>query len=414
MNVVSPGSRYQTQKIEADNAARLLRVSWADGRQSAYPFIWLRHALYHPAAGREEQGLENTWRITEDPTLPKIGETNCVGPKLEIHWAHDGTTTVHDLTWLRNNCVSEEGRAERRHVPKLWEKSDVDRFPWFENADLADSQARLRLFIHLRDYGLARVRNVPLVAGALKEVAQWFGPIHITHYGEIFDIRSTPEDRVGVGANIGATQALELALHTDEGYRHSPIGINFFHCLKPDPDGKGESIFIDGIAAAERLRRKNPDAFKFLTSVPIMFAAERNPTERFRARGHVIATDIDGIVRGVRITDRTLPPLDLPVALIEPAYRALAAFRSELYDLSYATEQPLLAGECIIFDNHRVLHARRSFNKQSGERWLQQLSVNREEFQNRLRVLAESHGRHEDAWFEQDAGALSHSLSPLA
>ncbi len=60
-----------------------------------------------------------------------------------------------------------------------------------------------------------------------------------------------------------------------------------------------------------------------------------------------------------------------------------------------------------LFDNHRVLHARRSFDPTTGERWIQQLSVDREEFQNRFRQLAESCARDDLSAWEPDAGALS-------
>jgi len=67
----------------------------------------------------------------------------------------------------------------------------------------------------------------------------------------------------------------------------------------------------------------------------------------------------------------------------------------------------LKPGQMIVFDNHRVLHGRRAFDPLGGERWLQQLSVDREEFQNRLRQLAEAQGRSDIARWQQDGGALS-------
>jgi len=45
-------------------------------------------------------------------------------------------------------------------------------------------------------------------------------------------------------------------------------------------------------------------------------------------------------------------------------------------------------GDLHIFDNHRVLHGREAFDPASGARHLQQCSVNRDEFHNRLGILA--------------------------
>jgi gamma-butyrobetaine dioxygenase len=180
-----------------------------------------------------------------------------------------------------------------------------------------------------------------------------------------------------------------------------------FHCLKPDPSGGGASLFVDGIAAAEALRESDPDAFAFLTTTPLLWAAERNPEERFRTRGRFIATDSQGVVRGVRVTDRTLPPLDLPEDGIEPAYRALRAFSAALYASERIFERLLQSGDMVAFDNHRVLHARRSFNPEAGERHIQQVSIDREEFHNVFRQLAERLGRFDLTNWEPDAGALS-------
>jgi len=161
--------------------------------------------------------------------------------------------------------------------------------------------------------------------------------------------------------------------------------------------------------AAETLRGSAPEAFEFLSSVPLTFAAERNPQERFRARARVIATDCDGVVRGIRVNDRTQSQPDLDVEQVEPAYRALR----KLYEIILAPENNfehlLQPGEMALFDNHRVLHARRCFDPTAGERWIQQVSVDREEFHNRFRQLAESCDHDELSAWEPDAGALSQS-----
>ncbi len=410
MDAINATQAHRAVSMESDNGARRLRITWSDGRQSAFPYIWLRHCLYHPAAGRENQEPDQACLLTEDPAIPRIKEVRSTEGSVEIEWSHDATKTVHSLDWLRDNCISPEARAERRRLPRLWGKREANDFPWFTFERLEDPEHRLALFVQVRDYGLALVRGVPVESGQVREVARWFGPLRTTHFGDLFDVRSKPEDQLGTGANIGGTQANAQAPHTDETWRHSPPGISFFHCLKPDQAGRGASVYIDGIAAAERLRSSNPEAFSLLTAVPVLWAAERNPQERFRARGRAIATDIDGIIRGVRVSDRTLPPLDLPEDLIEPIYAALAAFKVELYDYDHALERVLQAGECSVFDNHRVLHTRRSFDKQSGERWLQQVSVDREEFHSQLRQLAQVQGLTADAWFEQDGGALAQSL----
>lgn len=393
--------------ISHDNASRRLRIDWSDGQRSEFPYIWLRHALFFPATGRPGQAGDGECLEIEDPGVCAIADISRSGESLAIGWSHDGSKTTHDIGMLRASCPSRNGRHGRRLDAVLWDGAQATRLPRFGLGEIEAPERRLALLRQVRDYGFAIMEGVPVEPGAVVPLARHFGPIRVTHYGTLFDVRSKPEDQVGTRANVGAVKANAQAPHTDEAWRQLVPGISFFHCLKPDPGGKGASIYIDGFAAAERLRRKDPQAFSFLASTPLMFAATRNPHERFRARGRMIATDEDGIVRGIRLSDRTLPPLDLAVDLIEPAYRAIAAFRREAYDYAFAFEKVLQAGECAVFDNHRILHARRSFDGSAGERWLQQVSVDRDEFHNTLQCLALTLGHGDEAGIEQDNGALT-------
>ncbi|MFT5504563.1 MAG: gamma-butyrobetaine dioxygenase, partial [Gammaproteobacteria bacterium] len=394
-----------TKNLKIDNQRRLLSIVWSDGHESLYPYIWLRHECFFPAIGRPEQDSDSHCLNLDNPAdLHLIGH-ELVGDELILKWANDKNTTKHSLKDLRLGCLSGSERQKRRLYPVHWNKADSDHFKWFEPADFEDTNRLLSIFKTVRDYGIALVRGLPTDPGTVVNLAQNFGPIRVTHFGSLFDIRSQPDDRTGSGSNIGATQSNAQAPHIDETWRQNMPGISFFHCIKPDPGGQGASVYIDGFAAAERIRANDPEAFKFLTTVPILFAAMRNEHEQFRSRARAIVTDNEGIVRGVRIADRTLPALDIPLEQIEPGYKALASIRREFYDFSYAFERVLQPGECVIFDNHRVLHTRRAFNRNAGERWLQQVSVDRDEFQSGLQCLARSLDDFAEAEIEQDSGA---------
>ncbi len=399
-------SKYGMDSVSHDDRCRMVSIAWADGHTSRFPYIWLRHARYFPSLGRPDQAHETDFVLPEEPTTLSVAAIEAGDQSLLVHWKHDGSTTEHLISFLRDNCPSDEARRERQPLPVRWSGADAATFEWFEAADLESPAARLEIFQRVRDKGLALVRNVPTEPGTVMDLAKHFGPVRRTHHGSLFNIRSLPEDRQGVRANIGATASNTLAPHTDEGFRHAPLGIMLFHCLKPDPSGGGVSTFVDGIAAAEDLKHSNPDAFAFLRSTPMVLAAERNKQERFRTRCKLIATDGAGVVRGVRMADRTLPPVDLPVEEIEVAYVALRAFCSELYASYRVFEHLFQPGEMAIFDNQRVLHSRKAFNREAGERHIQQVSIERDEFHNLFRQLAEEMGRFDLANWEPDAGAL--------
>ncbi len=409
MNAPMPAnapSGYKLKSVLRDNRLRLISVTWEDGHLSRFPYVWLRHALYFPSLGRPEQATDGDYALPEEPADLSISHIGSEGGCLSIQWAHGGGITEHALSYLRDNCLSAEARKARQPKPLHWSGADAECFPWFDVRDLESPATRFEIFRHVRDYGLSFVRNVPLEPGTVMKLARYFGPVRRTHHGSLFNIRSLPEDRQGVRANIGATASNTLAPHTDEGFRHAPLGIMLFHCLNPDPSGGGVSTFVDGIAAAEDLRRNDGDAFEFLRSTPMVLAAERNKQERFRTRCKLIATDGAGVVRGVRMADRTLPPVDLPPGQIEDAYRALRAFSRQLYAPHRVFEHLFQPGEMAIFDNQRVLHSRKAFDRQAGERHIQQVSIERDEFHNLFRQLAEEVGRFDLANWEPDAGAL--------
>ena len=166
------------------------------------------------------------------------------------------------------------------------------------------------------------------------------------------------------------------------------------------------SMLCDGLLAAIRLRAGDRQAFDLLCRLPFRFVAERSPQERYHAYGRLIVTDRDGDIAGVCFSNRTLGVQDMDEDEIEPAYRALRAFATELYGACLAYRHKLRPGECHVFDNHRVIHARTAFDPAAGRRHIQQCSVDREEFHNSYRRLAEKPGCMDDAAAILPGGAL--------
>ena len=371
---------------------RTVIIEWTDGLKSRYHFIWLRQQLFHPAFGHAHSSNPDIPRLPDDPYSLKIKNCTIDGNDLVVNWVNNDEQTRHDLTWLRNNAYDGELLRRRLHQPHYWTGKQANRFSWHDY-DTFKSKEDLRwsLYEGLVDKGFVRIRRVPVINESVRELAQWFGPLRTTDFGDISDIKSRPTKKAGRYANIGAGGSQVLGPHTDEGWRYSPPGINFHVCLESTPSAGGESRLYDGFLAAERLRNVDPDSFDFLANTPMRFAAERNDEERYYAHGRLITTDSRGHITGVRFSDRTLGHQDLPSDLVEPAYQALRAFAKQLYSDDLVYRHNLIPGECHIFDNHRVLHGRAAFNQQMGPRHIQQASVDREEFHNRIRLLARKH-----------------------
>ncbi len=377
---MSTSAANASPAIEIDAAKRKLVVAWGDGERNGFHFVWLRHAA------RCGDGMPNDTRVKidllpDDPAELAIAAARIDGEYLVVEWGNDRSTSRHRLDILRRSAYDAAARAARKHRPTLWDRDSAAAIPCFDAAALGDDRGILDLLLAVRDFGIARVRGVPTEAGSIAAVATLFGPIHVNNYGRVFDVRS--DANLGLGSNTGDG----LPPHTDESYRHDAPGISLFHCLAADADG-GDSILVDGFMAAARLREQDPAAFDVLAEVPLFFRRHAPPREDMQSHARALVLDIDGDVVGVRWTDRTLPPQDLPDERVEPVYRALRRMWRIVNDEALQLRYRMAPGDLHVFDNHRVLHGRLGFDAATGARHLQQCSVNRDEFHNRLRLLA--------------------------
>ena len=69
----------------------------------------------------------------------------------------------------------------------------------------------------------------------------------------------------------------------------------------------------------------------------------------------------DGRITAVRLNNRSMEPLRLPYEQAEAAYAAYRAWASLLGRPEFLLTLRLAPGDCLIFDNPRVLHSRTAF-----------------------------------------------------
>ena len=386
---------------------RCIELQWSDGSTSRFHNVWLYRQRFHPAINAVDGHSGCAFEGGKNPEALQVRQCSVVEGYLVVSWLADGVETRYPLDWLHRNAYDLAHRRQRKAPLSAWTGRQANQFQWHDWHQVMQSDDALwRLFTALRDRGLARVRGAPAHEGAVARLAEKFGPLRVTDFGTIGNIRSIPNDKAGRAANIGASGFRQLGPHTDEGWRYAPPGVLFHLCLESAPSGEGASMLVDGLLAAQRLRQKDIGSFEFLTQVPLRFAAARNLQERYFARGRIIATDVDGDIVGVRFSDRTLGVQDLAPDQIEPAYRALRAFAKELYAEDLIYSHTLACGEMHLIDNHRVMHARASFDPQNGARWIQSCAVDREEFHNQMRHLAQRLGYLDDLYMILPNGAL--------
>ncbi|MGM0536373.1 MAG: TauD/TfdA family dioxygenase [Pseudomonadota bacterium] len=360
--------------IEATDAGRQLALRWRNGDQARFPLTWLRD---HCACAecRHPMTRERLYMALEVPA--QAPAMRLEDGNLRLTW-RDGHVSDFDAVWLhqrRPGQTREDAVPSRRPWARDYRPTRVAHADFVAGA----SGERAWLTALLRD-GLVLLDNGPLADEEVSRLAGRIGPLRATNFGARFDVKSKPNP------NNAAYTALGLALHTDLPNWRNPPDIQLLYCLENDAEG-GESTFFDGFAAAEALRRRNPDAFRRLSETEIDF--------RFQDEEHdlvwsapLLSLDEQGQVIEVRLNNWIRDTLRLPLEEIDAWYDAYRAFWALAQDPRNRLEFSLAPGEMVAFDNRRVLHGRRAFDPNTGRRHLQGTYLDLDMCESRLRVLA--------------------------
>ncbi|QPG96456.1 hypothetical protein C2857_004250 [Epichloe festucae Fl1] len=254
--------------------------------------------------------------------------------------------------------------------------------------------------------GIVYLRNVPRDESSVVSITTRIANIRETFYGRTFDVRAKPN-----AENVAYTSG-RLGLHQDLCYLSPPPMIQVLHCMDNSCSG-GESLFSDGERAGRLLwplvktsRRMAP-----LAEHPVPYQYDKHGYF-YRAERTVIDGDGDGDgengFAGVywsppfqgryRYEDSAAATVDLR-DWIAPArvFEGLVNHPDAVH--SYKMEQ----GECVLFDNLRVMHGRNAFDAAAGgARWLRGAYIAAEDFLSRAAYIpagqAEMYRGTHDPW----------------
>ena len=365
---------------EADGVALI----WSDGRRTRHHRFWLRDncpcAKCYLALTREQ-----VFEIVDAPDNLAVAEARAADGGLTVVWS-DGHRSRYSAGWLRAHSGDEASRRERtesREKSVVW--GGDYRAPTFACADLmADDAALLAWLAALRSTGLTLVTDVPAEPEALLKPIARISHLRETNFGRVFDVKSKPR------ADSAAYTSVNLPPHTDLPTRELQPGVQFLHCLVNDATG-GESVFVDGFAIGEAMRREHSAEFAKMTTIPMAFW-NRDARTDYRWSAPILALDARGEIEEVRFANFLRGPIDAPESEMGEIYEALRLFQAMTRDARFFIERRLKPGDMWAFDNRRVLHARREFDPMSGARHLQGAYVDRDEIDSRWRVLARELG----------------------
>ena len=351
-----------------------------------YPAIWLRDNC--PCADCAVPGSgQKLFGITDLPWPDELRiedvDQNAHDGSVTVVFAPDGHTSRYERAWLEQHRPgltphAHDDRAE--DAKALWQAADfanaVPEASWESFAH--DPAERARCLEALLVKGFVLVHGVPVRDRAVLDVAEVFGFVRVTNYGDLFEVRVEENP-----SNL-AFSALPITPHTDNPYRDPVPTIQLLHCLTNAAEG-GDSGLVDGFHAAARLRTEQSDAFEILTRTPVTFRYADTEAD-LAATNPLIGLDAVGRIKQIRFNNRSMRPVALPPDEIAAFYRAYRAFAELLYDPAAQLNFRLEPGDCVIFDNTRTLHARTGFTA-SGHRHLQGCYADLDSAASALNVL---------------------------
>jgi gamma-butyrobetaine dioxygenase len=327
------------------------------------PAVWLRHNCPCPDC-RDPVTGQRLIEITAIPNEVVATVTAQSGDSVEVTFAPGGHRAVFSRAWLESQAMPPEHDPRTEDAKRLWRAADLDgRLPAaFWDAYRSDDAVRIRCLEAVLRYGFVLLRGVPAAPGTVETVAGTFGYVRETNYGRVFDVRVKPAP-----ANLAFTSR-EIPPHTDNPYRDPVPTVQLLHCLRNAAEG-GDTGLVDGFAAAAALRAEEPDSFAALAGTTFSFGYVDKETE-LRACQPLIGLSPGGRVREVRLNNRSMLPPRLPPAEAAAAYAAYRAWAVRLARPEFRLWLRLAPGDCLVFDNTRILHARSAFSA-AGERHLQ-------------------------------------------
>jgi len=328
---------------------------------AGFPAPWLRYNCPCPDC-RDPVTGQRLVTITDFPNELAVTVTARTSAGIEVTFAPGGHRAAFRHDWLAARA-GEAADPRTEDGKRLWRAAEIADLPLADWVIYrGDDVVRARVLDAVVRYGFALLRGVPAYEGMVLEVAATFGYVRETNYGRLFDVRVVPDP-----ANLAFTSRA-IAPHTDNPYRDPVPTLQLLHCLRDARSGGGaaggDTGLLDGFAVAAALRTADPEAFGVLTGTPVPFGYIDKETE-LTACQPVISLSPRGRIAGIRYNERSMRP---PAA--DAFFPALRGWADLLARPEFTLALRLAPGDCLIFDNTRVLHARTGFAP-TGERHLQ-------------------------------------------
>jgi len=186
-----------------------------------------------------------------------------------------------------------------------------------------------------------------------------------THFGRIEDLRTDNTTNKNTD-QLGYTDSA-INLHTDQPFLQKPPKYQILQCIKCAEIG-GDNFVVDAFAAAKYFEENYYQEYQMITKTEVKF---HRVQKNFEATVESPVLNFTGEPKVenfmIRYSYFTMDPFNYPFNMMAAFYNAYDKFARLVRNPDHQYKFLLKSGDILIYDNHRMLHARNEFK---GSRWL--------------------------------------------
>ncbi|KAI1214573.1 Clavaminate synthase-like protein [Annulohypoxylon truncatum] len=367
----------------------LIRITKPGTRQKLFDRHWLRDSCDCSICVDPDSGQKNFGTCDVPTNLPIARASFTDDGGLDIVWESDFLSQGnHESHYPIARLLPGPASIQAKHIPLpkwiLWDKDifEKDRLTIDYDEWMAGGSEFLSGLHRLGTHGLIFLRNVPPSDESVVSIANQIGNIQETFYGRTWDVRSKPN-----AENVAYTNSF-LGLHQDLLYLAFTPRIQLLHCLENTCEG-GDSLFSDGARASHLIRLASNNFIEHLSTKSVRYA--------YNKHGHVYENFHPVLDKFSSLTFWS-PPFQssdqnmIPRKAFHSFYRkwleAATKFRHLIEDEQWMYQYKMQPGECVLFDNLRILHGRKQFDTATGSRHLKGTYIAKDVYLSKLKSVS--------------------------
>ncbi|KAI9824267.1 MAG: hypothetical protein M1832_002074 [Thelocarpon impressellum] len=373
-----------------------------DGQPEQFDYIFLRDACGCPRC-IDLSTRQKSFQTSDIPAnITAHILSQAPDGSVQIRWTNDipgfdgSHTTSLSQAFLRTYSAPRNVVRSRYNEPRqvLWDRATItaDAVSLGFKDYMSSDEAVLEALRQLNTYGLVFLHDVPASPSSVADIGERIGPLRHSFYGRTWDVRS-----VASAKNVAYTSQ-NIGFHMDLLYMANPPTLQLLHCIHNKAEG-GESLFADSFRAAAHVRLASPMLAQTLQSFPVTYHYVNDAQHYHHTHPTLVMEHLPGHSKPRLSAVNYSPPFQAPFesdtgsadqgSKLRQYLAAIKAFARHVEAPEAIYERKLAEGECVVFHNRRVLHARRAFAPGTGERWLRGAYLDGDVFASRWRVLSE-------------------------